>query len=505
MERNTTRRVTVGKMFALALMLAMILAAHASPALAQGESQYAGDEVAATGTLLEKAEATSYMYGSHVITDEATGVHYALESEDVDLDAWVDQRVTVHGTLIPGAEGPPLLDVYQVVPAGGPGYETVTATFELTVEGEPPAEDTVDGWSPFQGNVGPPSESYGMLLDQDGDGVYTAAWPVKKGVEAPVDISYINAGGELVRMIEDFGLVSFDEDKTFSASVSFDGPEPPATKEVSAMGTIERLDAEPVVVDEIQICELSTHAITDAATGQYYDLKSDTVNLEDYVGQRVTVTGTLLASPDIGGAGAERCPDLEVTRVEPADDGHARLNFELVVEGEPPADATFFARFIPPSRTRDYLGELRLTDPDGDGVYTYTEDAFYTGDQLGDVKIIQGTGTKALTGGLREGLTLPGEPIRVIKDFGTITLEEDTTLSASVSFEDTTDPVKPAPTIPTDNGGSGNDSGFENGDSASGGKTGLSVLPDTGGAFPALGALGAVLLAGGLLARRLGR
>ncbi len=83
--------------------------------------------------------------------------------------------------------------------------------------------------------------------------------------------------------------------------------------EVSATGTIEPLDAEPVVVDGVQICELSTHSITDEATGQYYDLKSDTVDLDANVGQRVTVTGTPLASPAIGGAGAERCPDLNVT------------------------------------------------------------------------------------------------------------------------------------------------------------------------------------------------
>ena len=187
----------------------------------------------ATGKL-EKPEVTSYMYGSHTITDEASGTFYALQSSIVDLGAYVGQRVTLYGALVPGYEngqiegGPPLVDVYQIVPAGGPDYETVTATFELTVEGEPPAEDTVDGWSPFQGSVGSPSESYGMLLDQDGDGVYTAEWPVKKGVEAPVDISYINAGGELVRVIDDFGLVSFEEDKTFSASISFDGSEPPA-------------------------------------------------------------------------------------------------------------------------------------------------------------------------------------------------------------------------------------------------------------------------------------
>jgi hypothetical protein len=90
-------------------------------------------------------------------------------------------------------------------------------------------------------------------------------------------------------------------------------------EEVSATGVLERLEAQPVVVDGLQICGLSTHAITDEATGRHYDLKSgDAVDLDAYVGQRVTVHGEPLASPAIGSAGAERCPDLDVTRIERA-------------------------------------------------------------------------------------------------------------------------------------------------------------------------------------------
>ena len=92
-------------------------------------------------------------------------------------------------------------------------------------------------------------------------------------------------------------------------------------EETSATGVLERLEAGPVVVDGIRVCDLSTHTITDEATGRYYDLTSEAVDLDAYAGQRVTVHGELLASPDIGGAGAERCPDLDVTRIERAGNG----------------------------------------------------------------------------------------------------------------------------------------------------------------------------------------
>ena len=75
--------------------------------------------VVATG-VLERPELTPYMYGSHAITDEASGARYALESSTVDLDAHVGRRVTVRGTVVPGTEdgqvefGPPLVDVTRV-------------------------------------------------------------------------------------------------------------------------------------------------------------------------------------------------------------------------------------------------------------------------------------------------------------------------------------------------------------------------------------------------------
>jgi hypothetical protein len=79
------------------------------------------DSVPAATGVLERPEVTTYMYGTHAITDETSGTMYALRSEDEGLlDGYVGQRVSVHGTLVAGYEsgqvegGPPLLNVARV-------------------------------------------------------------------------------------------------------------------------------------------------------------------------------------------------------------------------------------------------------------------------------------------------------------------------------------------------------------------------------------------------------
>ena len=85
-----------------------------TPVLAQ-------ESVVATGAM-ERLNITSYQYGTHAINDEASGAFYVLNSDVVDLDAYVGQRVTVYGALVPGYEsgqvegGPPLVYVTEVVP-----------------------------------------------------------------------------------------------------------------------------------------------------------------------------------------------------------------------------------------------------------------------------------------------------------------------------------------------------------------------------------------------------
>jgi len=90
------------------------------------------------------------------------------------------------------------------------------------------------------------------------------------------------------------------------------------------------------------------------------------------------------------------------------------------------------------------------------------------------VRIVQGTGTQG---------QIPGEPVTVIRDFGVVPME-DRTFSASVSFDG--GQYGPTETANTTGGGSGG-----------------RALPATGGAALALLAVGVLLAAFGLLARRL--
>jgi hypothetical protein len=50
---------------------------------------------------LDRPEITTYMYGTHVIANEASGDRYALRSENVDLDGYLGRQVTVYRTRVP--------------------------------------------------------------------------------------------------------------------------------------------------------------------------------------------------------------------------------------------------------------------------------------------------------------------------------------------------------------------------------------------------------------------
>jgi hypothetical protein len=109
----------------------------------------------------------------------------------------------------------------------GNGEETVTASFELAVEGAPPEDATFFGYlgyepAPFQ------------LTDPDGDGLYTGNTPpvlIPAGDTQPTLIvqgtgtreSQVvgTSPGEPISTIEDFGEVTFEEDTTLKASISF--------------------------------------------------------------------------------------------------------------------------------------------------------------------------------------------------------------------------------------------------------------------------------------------
>ena len=171
--------------------------------------------------------------------------------------------------------------------------------------------------------------------------------------------------------------------------------------------------------------------------------------------------------------------------------------FELTVEGEPPSDATFFG----------YLGNggeyvpVRLTDPDGDGVYTGSYDRVGQGDSLRTL-VVQGTGTRRSMIGV-----YAGDPIETIKDFGDVTFGEDETLSATVSFND----EGSGAVVDVNEDGSVDEADGETAARVSDSaieatkSSGEATLPATGGAILLPLITGLFLAFAGLLARRASR
>src|SRR5215212_5789819 len=311
-----------------------------------------------------------------------------------------------------------------------------------------------------------------------------------------------------------------------AAALAFAQPQGPNT----ATGVLER--AAPHSPDPTPV-----YGITDEETGTPYELVSGFVDLEQYVGERVTIQGVAVPGP----GDPSKPPLLNVTQIQPTDGGgnndppvndKATLSFELTVDGDPPADAAFYGNV----RTGEGGPGLYvpLTDPDKDRVYTgsTTVDRFGPGPRPVPPEV--------------EPVSLPVLIVQesdVIKDFGTVKLDGDKTFEASVSF-----PVDDCPIIsPTpeqcgdDSGGSDDGDGSGGGDPNSGGSGGSGsgssgssgssngessgsggsssggvagdianglrgVLPSTGGGM-ALWALGAglLLIAGGLLMRKVFR
>ncbi|CAA9445475.1 MAG: hypothetical protein AVDCRST_MAG28-664 [uncultured Rubrobacteraceae bacterium] len=269
------------------------------------------------------------------------------------------------------------------------------------------------------------------------------------------------------------------------------------------------------------------YAITDEESDTSYELFDAGAELEAYVGERVTISGTQAPGPGT--------PDgplaVDVTQVTPADDppgpppgeDTVTLSFELTVKGTPPAGTRFFGSAV---------GEggpgTPLTDPDGDGVFTgsVTVPRFPPGPR----PVPPGAEPVSLSVRIVQE---NGGNLEVIRDFGLVPLEEDRTFEARINFKrDRGDTTTPTP----NNGGSGSggsggtseptspESGEDvNGDGsidATDGevaasvseaareateKTGERTLPVTGGMAPLslFAASAGLLLVGGLLIRRI--
>ncbi len=247
------------KLAMIAAVLMVVLSAMATtttPAQAQdaASDQYSpssagAEEVSATGVLKVGLPADVLGDGTHSITDESTNTLYALRSAGPDLDAYVDQPVTVYGTLTPGEDLPnsngianstlPSIDVTGVEPAEGvPGAETVRITFRLSLEGAVPEGEVfgvdypVGGQQPADvplctsdpaivGPAGPLCES---------GGVYEGVAEVPAG--EPVEFAFQRfASGENP---ENFyaDTQTFTEDAVVEASYSFSGEPAQPTTEV---------------------------------------------------------------------------------------------------------------------------------------------------------------------------------------------------------------------------------------------------------------------------------
>lgn len=292
-------------------------------------------------------------------------------------------------------------------PGPAPG-STATLAFELTVEGDPPTDASFLGFIPAEGGFRAP------LADPDENGVYTGSVEVPKfapggppePVSLPVQLVQTQPGAYHSRdtVLKHFGEVLIDEDKTFSASVSFD--EKPNPDEIAATGVLEDLESTSF--------QYGTHALIDGDTEDLtYALTSESIPLELYAGELVTIHGTLVPDYEEGVDGGP--PLVEVSRVETTPrDGSVTLDFELTVEGESPADATFFGMAGVDLEDIWLDKSEQLTDPDGDGVYAGSVEV--PAGRPVTVWITQGTGTHEGQSG-----TVPGEPFTVIKHFGTKT------------------------------------------------------------------------------------
>lgn len=219
--------------------------------------------------------------------------------------------------------------------------EPVVLEFELTVEGRPPADAT------FFGQVGlGMSDVRERLTDPDGDGVYTGSVEYAAGEREGVVIvqgkglRYGADGaaspGTPETVIRDFGRTAIAGDRTFSATASFGDEGAASSGPISATGVVEK--------PQMTTYMYGTHAITDEATGTPYALTSEDLDLDAYVGEKVTIYGAPV--PGYEGGEIEGGPALlEVGEVEPvtgASEEEVRVVFELSIEGEVPEDYSFY-------------------------------------------------------------------------------------------------------------------------------------------------------------------
>ena len=298
----------------------LVLAVGLPPAVAQ-QAQYGGGEVSATGYLSPVYPPGAY---SHLLNDEATGRQYLVRSGAVDLGAYDDgQQVTVSGTLVSGGDAEPVLEVTNIEEPSDTGEPGAAATlsFELAVEGEPPADAT------FFGNIQTGEGGPGIFVPlTDGDGVYTGSTtisdrfppglrplpPDAEPLAFPVRIvqgtgtnpnAQGEAPGEPITVLKDFGAAPLQEENTYSTSFLFEGD--------TSVGETTTIDeGETPTVDESDPTageDLNEDGVVDEADGEYAAQTSDAATESGPEGRTLPDTGglalVLLAGVMLAGGG----------------------------------------------------------------------------------------------------------------------------------------------------------------------------------------------------------
>jgi len=183
------------------------------------------------------------------------------------------------------------------------------------------------------------------------------------------------------------------------------------------------------------------------------------------------------------------------------------ISFKLNVNGEPCDDATYWG--LVAIFASDGFVYTQLTDEDDDGIYTGTAPTFYDEAKL-IVQLVQGTGVGQSTpmpGGTP--VPVPGEPDRVIANFGTQQQDGSTYLVVNDDFlaEASVNGCAAAPSATPTPSATAKPSATASATPAP--STAPTKLPDTGAADTMLGGLlaaGAALAAsGGYLLRRRSR
>ena len=127
------------------------------------------------------------------------------------------------------------------------------------------------------------------------------------------------------------------------------------------------------------------------------------------------------------------------------------LSFDLAVRTAQSADVTYWALYGPPES--EYTAR-RLTDPEEDGTYSFSTEV-HAGSKL-VIRVVQGKGTEDTQFG-----PFPGEPTRLIKDFGEVSFSKNVLLrldaplssAADMKSQRTIESLEPPTDVPSTGGG----------------------------------------------------